>query len=67
MVLNPDPGHFFKIYYTLTNQNFKTVFLFFVYFFANAIQKSGIFYNLAFFNCPDSGFESINFFFAVFG
>ena len=46
---------------TLFNKS-KFCLIFFSYFYAKAIQKSGNFYNLAFFNYSDSGFESINVF-----
>ena len=70
--MDPDPGHFFKIYWTfLTNNNFQFFVLFsFAYFYPITwwtIQKWGNFYNLSFFKKSDLSLRVKKFFFVVIG
>ena len=54
-----DPGYFFKIYWIfLTKQNFKIFCLIFLLKLGEPFRNQNKFYNLAFFNSSDLGFES---------
>ena len=61
--MDPDPGHFFKIYWIFLTK--QIVLFFFAYFYAKTwwtIQESGFIYYLSFFNSSNLGFKSNIFF-----
>jgi len=65
--MDPDPGHFFKIYLIfLTKNNFQIFcFIFFANFYPKThepFRNEEFFYNLSFFKSSDFAFRSKNFF-----
>jgi len=72
--MDPDPGHFFKIYWIFLSKNNYQIFcyIFFAYFYSKTwwtIQKWGNFYNLSFFSKVQNwvlGVKKLFVFFSIF-